>query len=114
MKASEKIQLMLKGTKMEDIKALEEQEEKEAAEEAARLQEEEKKEEEKENTALEAALNLVNELESKLETKEDELTKLNNEFVKLTNKQTIIEEPDNYSASDVMKELFHPNKTKEV
>ena len=65
-------------------------------------------------TALEAANEMVKELEEKLASKEDELSKLNKEFAKINNKQTVKEEPEaKYSSTDVMKELFHPKKNKE-
>lgn len=116
MKYSEKMELLLKGVKLSEIKELEDQEAKEAAEaeklEAEKLEAEKKKTEEK--SALEAAQEMIKDLESKLQAKEDELTKLNNDFAKLTNKMTIKEEPEKYTSSDVLKELFHPVKKKEA
>ena len=121
MKYSEKMELLLKGVKLSEIEELEDQEAKEAAEaekleaeklEAEKLEAEKKKTEEK--SALEAAQEMVKDLESKLQAKEDELTKLNNDFAKLTNKMTVKEEPDKYTSSDVFKELFHPVKKKEA
>lgn len=114
MKYSEKMQLLLKGVKMDEIKALEEQE---AAE--AEVPEEPEVPETPEDvvpkSALEAAEGMVKDLESKLQTKEDELTKLNAEFAKLNNKQTVADTPiTKQTSTDVMKELFHPNKNKEV
>ena len=106
MKYSEKMSLLLKGVKFEEIKQLEEQE---AAEAASAALEEEKAEHER--TALEAAEAMVKELESKLESKEDELTKLNKQFAEINNKQTVKEEPINKeTAADVMQQLFKPNK----
>lgn len=122
MKYSEKMQLLMKGVKLDEIKSLEEQEAaeeaaKKAEEEAAKKAEEEaakKAEEEKkkqEQSALEAAQAMIKDLEVKLEAKEDELTKLNKQFVNINNKQTVKEEPKHQpDASDVMKELFNPEK----
>lgn len=115
MKYSEKMQLLMKGVKLDEIKALEEQEAKEATEEAAKKAEEEaaKKadEEKKEQSALEVAQAMIKDLEVKLEAKEDELTKLNDQFANINNKQTVEEEPEHQpDASDVMRELFNPEK----
>ena len=81
MKYSEKMELLLKGVKLSEIKELEDQEAKEAKEAAeaaaAKVAEEKKDQEEKEKTALEAANEMVKELEEKLASKEDELSKLN-------------------------------------
>lgn len=122
MKASEEIGLLLKGVKPAEIAALKEkeaaeaEEEKKAAEAAAA--EEAKKKEEQDNiekSALETAQELVKNLESKLSAKEDELTKLNAEFAKLNNKQTVVDNPpEKPTGADVFKELFHPVKDKEV
>lgn len=118
MKYSEKIDLLKNGVKWSEIKELEKQEAEEAA--AAAEAEKQKEAEEaaeneaKEKTALEAAQEMVKELETKLSVKEDELKKLNDDFAKINNKQTVVETPEvKESAADVMKELFKPNK-KEV
>lgn len=114
MKSSEKIQLLLKGIKMDEIKALEDQEAAEAAEEQRKLEELDKEQESKEKTALEAALSMVKDLEEKLQSKEDELTKLNQDFANINNLQTVKEEPEKkYDGADVMKELFNPAKKEE-
>ena len=117
MKYSEKMELLLKGVKLSEIKELEDQEAKEAAEaeklEAEKLEAEKKKTEEK--SALEAAQEMVKDLETKLSAKEDELTKLNAEFAKLNNKQTVVDNPPvKQTGADVLKELFHPVKKKEA
>lgn len=122
MKASEEIGLLLKGVKPAEIAALKEKEAAEAEEErkaaeAAAAEEAKKKEEQEksEKSALETAQELVKDLESKLSAKEDELTKLNAEFAKLNNKQTITDTPETRATgADVFKELFHPSKDKEV
>ena len=106
MKYSEKMSLLLKGVKLEEIKQLEEQE---AAEAASAAIEEAKSEHER--TALEAAEEMVKDLESKLAAKEDELTSLNRQFADLNNKQTVKEEPiKQETAADVMRQLFKPQK----
>lgn len=122
MKASEEIGLLLKGVKPAEIAALKEKEAAEAEEErkaaeAAAAEEAKKKEEQEksEKSALETAQELVKDLESKLSAKEDELTKLNAEFAKLNNKQTLLDKPpEKPNGADVFKELFHPVKDKEV
>lgn len=106
MKYSEKMQLLLKGVKMDEIKALEEQE-------AHELEEEQKKHKESNDEvekALEAANSLVKELEAKLEAKDDELRKKDEDIEALNNKRTIEEQPTESKASDVFKELFKPTK----
>lgn len=103
MKYSEKMQLLLKGVKMDEIKALEEQE-------AHELEEEQKKHKESNDEALEAANSLVKELEAKLEAKDAELRKKDEDIEALNNKRTIEEQPTESKASDVFKELFKPTK----
>ena len=115
MKYSEKMQLLLKGVKMDEIRALEEQEAAEAEEAPEAPEVPEVPEDVVPKSALEAAEGMVKDLESKLSMKEDELTKLNAEFAKLNNKQTVADTPiTKQTSTDVMKELFHPNKNKEV
>ena len=78
-----------------------------AAEEAAKANEEQK-------TTLESALEMVKDLETKLSAKEDELTKLNEQFANITNKQTVSEQPPvKETAADVMKQLFNIDKKEE-
>lgn len=114
MKYSEKLQLLLKGVKMDEIKALEEQEAAEKAEEQEAVEKKEAEEEKKEQSALELAESMIKDLEGKLEAKEDELTKLNRQFAELNNLKTVKEEPEEkYTASDVFGELFNGTK-KEV
>lgn len=115
MKYSEKMQLLMKGVKIDEIKALEEQEAKEAAEEEAKKAEEEAakkaEEEKKEQSALELAQSMIKDLEGKLEAKEDELSKLNKEFTDLNNKRTVKDEPEHQpDATDVFHDLFNPIK----
>lgn len=111
MKYSEKMQLLLKGVSLADIKQLEEQEAAEAAEEAENETKEKEVVEKKEVSALEAAESMVKELEEKLATTQDELAKVNQEFAELANKQTVKDSPEaKYTSTDVMRELFHPVK----
>lgn len=108
MKYSEKMSLIFKGYTKEEIKALEEQEANEAAEDDAAKKVEEDNEM---KSALELAQSMIKDLESKLEAKEDELTTLNKQFADINNKQTVKDEPIHQpDASDVMKELFKPEK----
>lgn len=106
MKASEEIGLLLKGVKREEIAALKEKEAaelKEAEEAAAKKAEE--------LSSLETAKGLIEDLENKLQAKEDELAKLNQQFAELNNKQTVKDEPDSkYTGTDVFKELFNSKK----
>ena len=114
MKYSEKLQLLLKGVKMDEIKALEDQEAAEKAEEEKNAAEEKAEDEKKEQSALELAESMIKDLEGKLEAKEDELTKLNRQFAELNNLKTVKEEPEEqYTASEVFGELFNGTK-KEV
>ena len=118
MKYSEKIDLLTKGVKWAEIKELEKQEAEELALEAkeaeAKKAEEAEAKEANDKSALEAAQEMVKELETKLSAKEDELTKLNKQFTELNNKRTVVDEPEaKDSAADVMNQLFHPKKEKE-
>lgn len=106
MKYSDKLQLLLKGVKLEEIKELEEQEAMEAAEE-------DKKKEEEENATLTEALAMVKDLESKLASKDEQISKLNKDIEDLNNKKTIEEQPSigsEEAATQVFKELFNKNK----
>ena len=99
--------VVLKGVSTADIKALEEQEAAELAEATAASAALKEEEAAKEKSALEAAQDMIKDLEEKLSAKEDELTKLNREFAEINNKQTIKEEPvHKTTGADVMKELF--------
>ena len=111
MKYSEELQLRLKGVKSDEIKALKEKE----AEEIAAAEAEKK---EKEQSDLEAALDMVKDLEDKLQKKTDELEKktdeldeLNKQYVALTNKQTVKDIPEHTEhAADVFNQLFNSKK----
>ena len=112
MKYSEKIQLLMKGVKFDQIKELEEQEATELEEANAKESQEHEHEEESSEvkTALELAQSMIKDLEGKLEAKDDELAKLNQLFATLNNKQTVADEPKQEDASDVMAQLFNNKK----
>lgn len=117
MKYSEKIQLLMKGVKFDQIKELEEQEAKELEElKAKESQEDEENLQEHEDessevkTALKLAQSMIKDLEGELEAKDDELAKLNQQFATLNNKQTLADEPKQEDASDVMAQLFNNKK----
>lgn len=112
MKYSEKMSLLLKGVKMDEIRALE-------AEEAAELEAatketaDESKTDNNEDmkTALESAKKMIEDLEAKLSAKDDENKKLNDALADINNKQTLAEAGNKQAtAADVMKELFKSKK----
>lgn len=111
MKYSEKMSLLLKGVKMDEIRALE-------AEEAAELEaatketaEESTDNNEDMKTALESAKKMIEDLEAKLSAKDDENKKLNDALADINNKQTLAEAGNKQAtAADVMKELFKSKK----
>ena len=108
MKYSEKMQLLLKGIKMDEIKALEEQEALELEEAKKNPPEDEEKKSFEER--LKAANTLVEELEAKLDAKESELKKLNQDLESINNKKTLTEQPPEPDATSVFKDLFKPDK----
>lgn len=117
MKYSDKLALLLKGVRMDDIKTLEAEEaaEMEAEKEKSEKTEEETEDNEKksDNTeALKAAESMVRELETKLASTQDELTKLNAEIVAINNRTTQSKELPKYEAADVFKELFNKKEEK--
>ena len=107
MKYSEELALRLKGVKSDEIAAMKEQEAKEAAEEAAKAEAAAEQKKEEEASALELAQSMIKDLETKLEEKDAELKKVQDEVVAINNSATIEEAFQKYSASDVMKELFN-------
>lgn len=112
MKYSEKIQLLMKGVKFDQIKELEEQEAKELEEANVKESQDDANESQDDEvkTALELAQSMIKDLECKLEAKDDELAKLNQQFATLNNNQTIADEPKQEDASDVMAQLFNNKK----
>ncbi len=113
MKYSEKLQLLLKGVKMEEIKDLEAQE-KEELEAASGSEESNNSENIQDNNAegeaLEAAKSMIEELETKLANTQDELTKLNSEIAAINNRATQVEDLPKYDATAVFGELFNKAK----
>ena len=126
MKYSDKLSLLLKGVKMDEIKALEEQEQKEIADQAAadpspELTQDpaagnpdpEIKPDQDYKKLFEDANSIIKEMEEKLQQNQDELSKLKNEIAAFNNRQTQAETPDQpYDETAVFKELFN-NKQKE-
>lgn len=119
MKYSEKLQLLLKGVKMDDIKDLEAQE-KEELDAAANASDNdsggsnengsEDKGSDVDSEALAAAQVMITELETKLANTQDELTKLNSEIAAINNRATQVEDLPNYDATAVFSELFNKAK----
>ena len=112
MKYSEELALRLKGVKSEEIQALKDQEAKEAEEAAAAAAEATARKEEEEASALEVAQTMIKDLEAKLEAKDAELKKAQEDLIQVNNSATQ-KEPTKYDASDVMKELFHKTTKEE-
>lgn len=129
MKFTDKMQLLKQGVSFAEIKELELEEaaeieaSKKHTDEGAKEPENEPKESEVDKTtnedvkelksALELATKALEESKATIEKQKDELTKLNEDFTKLVNKQTVAEKTE-LTATDVMKELFNPDKKKEV
>ena len=112
MKYSEELALRLKGVKSEEIQALKDQEAKEAEEAAAAAAEATARKEEEEASALEVAQTMIKDLEAKLEAKNAELKKAQDDLIQVNNSATQ-KEPTKYDASDVMNELFHKTTKEE-
>lgn len=129
MKFTDKMQLLKQGVSFAEIKELEMEE---AAEIEASKKHPENEPKEPENepktpevdkttdadvkelkSALEVATKALEESKATIEKQKDELTKLNEDFTKLVNKQTVAEKTE-LTATDVMKELYNPDKKKEV
>ena len=120
MKYSDKLSLLLKGIKMDEIKALEEQELQEIAEkdqmdppDPDQKDPDQKDPDQDYKKLLEDANGIIKEMEEKLQQNQDELSKLKNEIAAFNNRQTQAETPDQpYDETAVFKELFN-NKQKE-
>ena len=110
MKYSEEIALRLKGVKSEEIAALKEAEAAEAAEALQAKQEEEASKIDELTTTLTDAQKMIEALEEKLSLKEQEVLSLNEQVASFNNKVTQAPEPQEAKASDVMAQLFKPNK----
>lgn len=127
MKFTEKLQFIKSGATWAEIKQLEEQEaaeieaskkkqEPDPAAEPPKEPELEPESKEPNNellTALEAATKALEESKATITKQQDELAKLNEDFAKLNNKQTVAETHVD-TAADVMKQLFKPETKKEV
>ena len=122
MKYAEKLQLLLKGVKMEEIKDLEAQEKEELDAAAAALNNDAGGSKEDgangsdaagsvgDSEALAAAQVMITELETKLANTQDELTKLNSEIAAINNRATQVEDLPKYDATAVFGELFNKAK----
>lgn len=119
MKYSEKMSLLLKGVKMDEIKALE-AEELQELEELKKLEEEKDKKdpeekdkkdpEEDHSKLLLEAQNIIKDLEAKLDEYKEKNEKLKVEIAEKNNKKTITDQADPYDAGEVFKELFNKSK----
>lgn len=118
MKYSEKMSLLLKGIKMDEIKALE-AEELQELEELKKIEEEKKKElepegskepEEDHSKLLLEAQNIIKDLEAKLDEYKEKNEKLTSEIAEKNNKKTLADQSSTYDAGEVFKELFNKSK----
>ena len=104
MKYSEKMQLLMKGVKLDEIKALEEQEAKEQEEATQKKKEEEA-------GLLEEAQKMIKDLEEKLSKKEAENKEFGIKLEELNNKLTQKDEPaKRTTGTEVFNELFNKKK----
>lgn len=119
MKYSEKMSLLLKGVKMDEIKALE-AEELQEIEELKKLEEEKDKKdpeekdkkdpEEDHSKLLLEAQNIIKDLEAKLDEYKEKNEKLTSEIAEKNNKKTVADQSSTYDAGEVFKELFNKSK----
>ena len=121
MKYADKFNLLLKGVKMDEIKALEAQEAQEIAEAAAASNDQgvdDKGDHQDPDPAaansdqdykqlLENANGIIKDMEEKLLLNQAELDKLKNEIAAFNNKQTQQTSPEVYDETAVFKELFN-------
>lgn len=126
MKFSEKMLLIKQGATLADIKKLEEEEAAEIAEgknnnspivepKDPKPKEVEPKEDNKNEellSALEASKLALEEATKANEKLKTDYEALNEEFIKLTNKQTV-QDPEPYTGVEVFDELFNNHKSKE-
>lgn len=120
MKYTEKMQLLLKGVKMDEIRSLEEQEAVEIAEADQKDQDPEvdpdpsdPEDQTDYKELFDNANNIIKEMETKLQENQAELSKLKNEIAAFNNRQTQEASPEKYDETAVFKELFN-NKKQEV
>lgn len=117
MKYSEKMSLLLKGVKMDEIKALE-AEELQELEELKKIEEEKEKEKDQEpkepeedhSKLLLEAQNIIKDLEAKLDEYKEKNEKLSSEIAEKNNKKTVADQSSTYDAGEVFKELFNKSK----
>lgn len=117
MKYTEKMQLLLKGVKMDEIRSLEEQEASEIAEADQKDQDHEDQPDPDQDDQtdykelFDNANALIKEMEQKLQQNHDELSKLKNEIAAFNNRQTQEAQPsEKYDEVAVFKELFNNKK----
>ena len=110
MKYADKLSLLLKGVKMDEIRSLEEQE---ASEKIAEKDPDPKDPDPKDPTdykeLFENANNIIKEMEEKLQQNQAELSNLKNEIAAFNNRQTQEKEQSVYDDTAVFKELFNKN-----
>lgn len=113
MKYTEKMQLLLKGVKMDEIRTLEEQEALEIAE-ADQKDQDQQDQPDPDSTdqtdykeLFDNANNIIKEMETKLQQNQEELLKLKNEIAAFNNKQTLETNIEKYDDTAVFKELFN-------
>lgn len=115
MKYADKLSLLLKGVKMEEIRALEEQEASEIAEPDQQDQDQPDQPDPDLNDPtdykelFENANNIIKEMEEKLQQNQAELSNLKNEIAAFNNRQTQEAEQTVYDDTAVFKELFNKN-----
>ena len=120
MKYADKLSLLLKGVKMDEIRSLEEQE---ASEKIAEKDPDPKDPNPKDpdpkdpdpkdptdyKELFENANNIIKEMEEKLQQNQAELSNLKNEIAAFNNRQTQEKEQSVYDDTAVFKELFNKN-----
>lgn len=113
MKYSDKLSLLLKGVKMDDIRALELQEKEELEsqpqdpEPTPEIQQQDPEPKEDYKQLFEEANNIIKEMETKLQENQTELGRLKNEIAAFNNRQTQEASPEKYDDTAVFRELFN-------
>ena len=122
MKYSDKLSLLLKGVKMDDIKALEQQEKEELEKKKQNPdptpdnqqpdptpdnQQPDPEQKDDYKQLFEEANNIIKEMETKLQENQTELGKLKNEIAAFNNRQTQEASPEKYDDTAVFRELFN-------
>lgn len=116
MKYADKLSLLLKGVKMDEIRSLEEQEASEKIAEADQTDQDQQdqldpdlKDPTNYKELFENANNIIKEMEEKLQQNQAELSNLKNEIAAFNNRQTQEKEQSVYDDTAVFKELFNKN-----